>query len=393
MLLMFGVGLHFHVRDLREVGRIAIPGALVQSTVATLLGLGIGLAFGWPVGSGLVLGMALSVASTVVLMRGLEAHNLTDDARRPRRGRLADRRGHPDRARAGGDPGAGAGACVRDAGRPRAEPRRRRGARVRQAGGARGRGLRARLAPLAERARVRGAAAVARALHAHGPGDRDRDRRRRLGAVRRVDGARRVPRRHGRGPVAGQPPGRGRRAAAARRLRRAVLRVGRDAVRALVPAARAAAAAGGARHRPDRQAARRARGRRGARLLGAHGARRGARPRADRRVLVHPRRPGAPAGAALGPGLQPARRLRARLDRGESVPVRRARPARGRAAALGLALAAAQPRERGPLRGRERRDGRRRSPARRSRSRSSWATGPWAARSTRRCARRGRAPS
>jgi monovalent cation:H+ antiporter-2, CPA2 family len=77
VLLMFGVGLHFHVRDLREVGRLAIPGALAQSTVATLLGLGIGLAFGWPVGSGLVLGMALSVASTVVLLRALEAHNLT----------------------------------------------------------------------------------------------------------------------------------------------------------------------------------------------------------------------------------------------------------------------------------------------------------------------------
>ena len=76
VLLMFGVGLHFHVSDLREVGGIAIPGALVQSSVATLLGLGIGFAFGWPVTSGLVLGMALSVASTVVLLRGLEAHNL-----------------------------------------------------------------------------------------------------------------------------------------------------------------------------------------------------------------------------------------------------------------------------------------------------------------------------
>ena len=76
VLLMFGVGLHFHVSDLREVGGIAIPGALVQSSVATLLGLGIGLAFGWSVVSGVVLGMALSVASTVVLLRGLEAHNL-----------------------------------------------------------------------------------------------------------------------------------------------------------------------------------------------------------------------------------------------------------------------------------------------------------------------------
>ena len=77
VLLMFGVGLHFQVRDLREVGRLAIPGALAQSSVATALGLVIGLAFGWPVASGLVLGLALSVASTVVLLRGLEAHNLT----------------------------------------------------------------------------------------------------------------------------------------------------------------------------------------------------------------------------------------------------------------------------------------------------------------------------
>ena len=191
-------------------------------------------------------------------------------------------------------------------------------------------------------------------------------------AVRRVDGARGVPRRHGGGPVAGQPAGRGRRAAAARRLRRAVLRVGRDAVRPLVPAARAAPAAGGARDRPDRQAAGRARGRRGARLLGAHGARRGAR--ASRRSASS-RSSSATWRASRGcsrTGAQPARRLRARLDHAEPVPVPRARPARGRAAALGLALAAAQPRERGPRRGRERRDGqgdRRRAGAARGRRR------------------------
>lgn len=76
ILLMFGVGLHFHLEDLMDVKRIAIPGALIQCTVATLLGVGIGVAFGWPMLEGLVLGMALSVASTVVLLRGLEAHNL-----------------------------------------------------------------------------------------------------------------------------------------------------------------------------------------------------------------------------------------------------------------------------------------------------------------------------
>jgi CPA2 family monovalent cation:H+ antiporter-2 len=76
VLLMFGVGLHFHVRDLVEVKWIAIPGALLQSGIATVLGWAIGIAFGWPSAAGLVLGMALAVASTVVLLRGLEARQL-----------------------------------------------------------------------------------------------------------------------------------------------------------------------------------------------------------------------------------------------------------------------------------------------------------------------------
>lgn len=76
VLLMFGVGLHFHLDDLMDVRRIAIPGAIIQSTAATLLGLALGVAFGWPATDGVVLGMALSVASTVVLLRGLESHNL-----------------------------------------------------------------------------------------------------------------------------------------------------------------------------------------------------------------------------------------------------------------------------------------------------------------------------
>ena len=76
VLLMFGVGLHFHLKDLLAVKGIAIPGALIQSGVSTALGLGIGLASGWSVASGLVLGMALAVASTVVLMRVLEDRQL-----------------------------------------------------------------------------------------------------------------------------------------------------------------------------------------------------------------------------------------------------------------------------------------------------------------------------
>ncbi|HSD28120.1 MAG TPA: cation:proton antiporter [Vicinamibacteria bacterium] len=76
VLLMFGVGMHFHVEDLLAVKWIAVPGALLQSGAATLLGLALGLAFGWPPSAGLVLGLALAVASTVVLVRVLEDRQL-----------------------------------------------------------------------------------------------------------------------------------------------------------------------------------------------------------------------------------------------------------------------------------------------------------------------------
>jgi CPA2 family monovalent cation:H+ antiporter-2 len=76
MLLMFGVGLHFSVSDLMAVRRIAVPGALVQVALATALGAGVAHAWGWPWGSGLVFGLALSVASTVVLLRALEDRGL-----------------------------------------------------------------------------------------------------------------------------------------------------------------------------------------------------------------------------------------------------------------------------------------------------------------------------
>jgi CPA2 family monovalent cation:H+ antiporter-2 len=71
ILLMFGVGLHFSVRDLLAVRRVAIPGAIVQSTVSTLLGIALALALGWGLAAGIVLGLAVSVASTVVLLRAL----------------------------------------------------------------------------------------------------------------------------------------------------------------------------------------------------------------------------------------------------------------------------------------------------------------------------------
>ena len=75
MLLMFGVGLHFSIDDLMAVRRIAVPGAVVQIAVATLMGMMLALCWDWPVGHALVFGLALSVASTVVLLRALESRN------------------------------------------------------------------------------------------------------------------------------------------------------------------------------------------------------------------------------------------------------------------------------------------------------------------------------
>ncbi|QUN40320.1 cation:proton antiporter [Burkholderia cenocepacia] len=78
MLLMFGVGLHFSLGDLLAVRKIALPGAIVQITVATLLGGGLALTWGWSLGAALVFGLALSVASTVVLLRALEGRGLVE---------------------------------------------------------------------------------------------------------------------------------------------------------------------------------------------------------------------------------------------------------------------------------------------------------------------------
>jgi CPA2 family monovalent cation:H+ antiporter-2 len=85
ILLMFGVGLHFSLKDLLSVRKIAIPGALAQMTVATVLGLGLATLMGWPLGGGLVFGLALSVASTVVLLRALQERRIVQTER----GRIA----------------------------------------------------------------------------------------------------------------------------------------------------------------------------------------------------------------------------------------------------------------------------------------------------------------
>lgn len=81
ILLMFGVGLHFSLKDLMSVKTIAIPGAVVQIAVATLLGMGLGWMVGWPIAGGFVFGLALSVASTVVLLRALQERRMMDTDR------------------------------------------------------------------------------------------------------------------------------------------------------------------------------------------------------------------------------------------------------------------------------------------------------------------------
>jgi CPA2 family monovalent cation:H+ antiporter-2 len=76
MLMMFGVGLHFSFADLMAVRRIAVPGAIVQIAAATALGWGAAVWWGWSIGAGIVFGLSLSVASTVVLLRALEARGV-----------------------------------------------------------------------------------------------------------------------------------------------------------------------------------------------------------------------------------------------------------------------------------------------------------------------------
>ena len=78
MLLMFGVGLHFSLKDLLAVKRIAVPGAVVQMGIATLLGMAVATWWGWSWGTSLIFGLSLSCASTVVLLKALEARGVLD---------------------------------------------------------------------------------------------------------------------------------------------------------------------------------------------------------------------------------------------------------------------------------------------------------------------------
>lgn len=85
ILLMFGVGLHFSLKDLLSVRAVAVPGAIGQIASATLLGMALAWAMGWTLGAGIVFGLALSVASTVVLLKALQERRLVESER----GRIA----------------------------------------------------------------------------------------------------------------------------------------------------------------------------------------------------------------------------------------------------------------------------------------------------------------
>jgi monovalent cation:H+ antiporter-2, CPA2 family len=85
ILLMFGVGLHFSMKDLLSVRFIAVPGAIAQIAFATLLGWGMGHLMGWSTGGSLVFGLALSVASTVVLLKALQERRMVET----QKGRIA----------------------------------------------------------------------------------------------------------------------------------------------------------------------------------------------------------------------------------------------------------------------------------------------------------------
>ncbi len=107
ILLMFGVGLHFSLPDLMAVRGIAVPGAIGRIILATLLGMALCSLWGWSVGEGLVFGLCISVASTVVTLKALEERNLLETPM----GRVVDRLAGRRRPRHGAGAGVVAGAC------------------------------------------------------------------------------------------------------------------------------------------------------------------------------------------------------------------------------------------------------------------------------------------
>ena len=186
--------------------------------------MGLAVAIGWSWQSGLILGIAVSVASTVVMLRALLDHGIVETRRRTHRDRLAGGAGHRHGSRAR----AGAGCGWR---RWRVEYRPHRCDRAGEARVARRDHDARRRAIRSVAALARGTAALRGAVHARGAGDGDLRGDGLLRGVWRFHGAGRVPRRHGRRAIEGERSGRRRCSADAQCLCRALLRLGRDVVR------------------------------------------------------------------------------------------------------------------------------------------------------------------
>ena len=200
IFLMFGVGLHFSFADLWRVRDIAVPGALARMVLATLLGFGLTRLWGWSVPAGIVLGLTISIASTVVLLRGLMDNSLLNTPH----GQVAvgwvvmedlatvlilvllPALAGPVRRAGLGQPG----------------PDARQGSRLRAARAIRGHAADP-LAALSHRPHP-----LARAVHPGDPRHRPGHCPRLSRAFRRIAGPRRLRRRRGRQRVAAQPPGR-----------------------------------------------------------------------------------------------------------------------------------------------------------------------------------------
>ena len=324
ILLMFGVGLQFSLEELLSVRAIAVPGALVQIAVASALGAGLAHLLGWSLGAGLIFGLALSVASTVVVLRVLAGAAPARHRARPHRGRLAGGR----RPRNGAGAGVRAGARRSEPGSSRPEPLGRRAPARDHAGqvcgvpclDVGGRAPRHSLAPA-----LRGAHRFARAVPPRGARDRARRRLRGRDSLRGLVRARRVLRRHDPQRIHAQPARRAGDAAAARRLRGAVLRLGRDAVQSRCDHEPSVCLA---RHDPDRDRREVRRCLRDDAALPLSGIDRPddcGEPRAGRRVLLHPGRARCRAQpfAARRARSRPCRR--SHFDPAHTLPVRRSR--------------------------------------------------------------------
>ena len=229
ILLMFGVGLQFSLEELLSVRAIAVPGALVQIVVASALGAGLAHLLGWSLGAGLIFGLALSVASTVVVLRSLQERRLLDTER----GRIAVGWLVVEDlamvlvlvfvpALGGPEPGPSRPESLGRRAAARDHPRQVCRIPRPDVGG---RAPRHSLAPA-----LRGAHRFARAVSACRARDRARRRLRGGDSLRGLVRPRRVLRRHDPERIHAQPARRAGDAAAARRLRGAVLRLGRDAV-------------------------------------------------------------------------------------------------------------------------------------------------------------------